>query len=110
MTVAADRSRAGRTLEPARYARTTLEELPGFEGSVSASPRRVRGTPYPAVRVDGLGSVRTSRTPQRITVAAYHREGVATYAAVVFRNATVRSRTDERTIDRMLRTVRAGAP
>src|SRR5687767_8051199 len=31
VTVAADRSRAGRELEPARYARGTLEALPGFE-------------------------------------------------------------------------------
>ena len=110
LTVAADRSRAGRELPPARYARTTLERLPGFEGSVSTSARRVPGTPYRTARVDGLGAVRTSRTAQRITVAAYRVAGEGTFAAVVFRNARVTPPRDDRVVERLLRTLRAGAP
>jgi hypothetical protein len=110
ITVAADRSDPGRELEPEEYARRTLESLPGFEGSVSATSRRVRGSPYDSARVDGTGTVRTTRRPQGITVAAYHRPEAVTYAAVVFRNPRVDPRRDTRTIRRILGTLRARPP
>jgi hypothetical protein len=110
ITVAADRSDPGRELEPEDYARRTLEALPGFEGSVAPGTRRVRGSPYDTARVDGSGTVRTSRRPQRIAVAAYHRRLTVTYVAVVFRNPRVDPRVDERTVRRILRTLRARPP
>jgi hypothetical protein len=110
ITVAADRSDPGRELQPREYARQTLESLPGFEGSVSPGVRRVRGSPYDSARVDGAGSVRTTRRPQRITVVAFHRPESVTYAAVVFRNPRVDTSLVEPTVRRILRSLRARPP
>ena len=109
ISLAADRSREGRSTSPARYARDLLGDLPGFEGSVEPRVRRVRGTPYRTARVEGSGTLRTARRAQRITVAAYHRPGSATYAAVIFRNPRVEPAADRRAVARMLRTFRATA-
>ena len=106
MTVGADRSRDGKEARPAPYARLALQSLPDFEGRVSPEARRVRGSPYNSGRVEGVGTLRTSRRPQRITVAAFTLRGRATYAAVVFRNPGTTPRFDERIVDRMLRTLR----
>ena len=109
VTIAADRSEAGRRKPPVTYARETLESLPGLEGSALPGRRRVRGSPYRSARVEGVGTLRASRRrTQRITVAAFHRPGQVTYAAVVFRNARLTPPADERAIRRMLRTLRAG--
>jgi hypothetical protein len=110
VTMSADRSAQGRGSAPDSYARDLLEALPGFEGDISAAVRRVHGTPYRTARVDGVGSVRTSRRAQRITVAVYHRPGAVTYAGVVFRNAFATPRSDDRVVNRMLPTFRAGLP
>jgi hypothetical protein len=106
VTVAADRSEEGRGTHPARYARLTLLNLPEFEGRVSPRVRRVRGSPYGSARVDGFGTVRTSRRLQRITVATYRLPGRVTYTAVVFRNPRLTPGFDETIVNRMLRTVR----
>jgi hypothetical protein len=110
ITVAADRSAAGRRLAPARYARRTIESLPGFEGTVGRRARPVRGSPYRSAVVDGSGTVSTTIRRQRISVAAFHQPGVATHAAVVFRNAVVRPRLNDRTIARILTSFRAARP
>jgi hypothetical protein len=110
LTVAADRGKAGRELAAAVYARQTLEALPEFEGSLSPASRRVRGSPYESARVEGRGSVRTSKRPQRITVVAYRRPQLVTYAAVAFRNPRFDPRFDEPAFSRMLRTLRARPP
>jgi hypothetical protein len=110
ITLAADRSREGRSNSPARYGRQLLSDLPGFEGSVEPGVRRVRGTPYRTARVEGSGTVRTARRAQRITVAVYHRPGAVTYAAVIFRNPKAEPAGDRRAVARMLRTFRATAP
>jgi len=110
VTVNADRSAQGRNAPPRSYARDLLEELPGFEGDVSARIRTIPGAPYRTARVDGVGSVRTSRRAQRITVAVYQRAGLVTYGAVVFRNAFATPRGDDRVVNRMLRTFRARPP
>jgi hypothetical protein len=110
VTIAADRGPQGRSTPPGDYAEQTLSSLPGFEGSVSASPRRVRGSPYRSARVDGAGTVGRTRRPQRITVAVFMRPGVVTYAVVAFRNATATSGTDEVTLTRMLPTLRGQPP
>jgi hypothetical protein len=107
IAVAADRSPAGKDTAPASYARRTIAALPGFEGRVSPRVRRVRGTPFRTARVDARGKVRTSRRPQRISVATYQQPGLATFAVVVFGNARARLRRDEAIVDRMLPTLRA---
>ena len=111
ITIAADRSAAGRRLTPARYARRTLESLPGFKGAIRRRVRRVRRSPYPSAVVDGSGTVTTTTTrPQRISVAAFRRPHSATNTAVVFCNALVRPRLNDRTIARILATLREGRP
>jgi hypothetical protein len=107
ISLAADRSASGKDTLPASYARRTIAALPGFEGRVSPGVRAVRGSPFRTARVDGAGKVRTSRRPQRISVAAFQQPGVATFAVVVFRNARARLRLDDRVVDRMLPTLRA---
>ena len=108
VTVAADRSATGRDAEPEGYARDTLIQLPGFEGSVGAGATRIRGSPYRSARIDGTGSVATSRLPQRITITAFGLPGSATYTVIAFRDARGLVSGNERTLDRMLRTFRAG--
>ncbi len=104
VTVVADRSPAGRETPAADYARATLTELPGFEGSADPAPRRVRGSPYPSSQVQGRGRVTGSKGEQLITVAAFHRAGRVTYAVVAFRQR----QTPPATVERMLATVRGG--
>ena len=110
ITVAADRSAAARELSPADYARRTLKSLPGFEGKLRRRVGRVRGSPYPSAVAEGSGTVDATSRPQRISVAALRDEDKATYAAIVFRNARVKPRFNDRTIARVLRTFRAQAP
>ena len=110
ITVAADRSAAGRELMPADYARRTLKSLPGFAGELRRGVRRVPGSPYPSAVVEGSGTVSATSRPQRISVAAFREQGEATYTAVVFRNARVKPRLNDRTIARILRSFRAMAP
>ena len=109
-TVAADRGSQGRGTPAADYAEQTLRGLPDFEGSVSARARRVRGSPYRSARVDGVGTVGTTRRAQRLTVVIFQRPGVVTYAGVVFRNASATSAADEAALNRMLRTLRGQPP
>jgi hypothetical protein len=110
ITIAADRSPSGRELSPARYARRTLESLPGFAGRLRRRVGRVRGSPYRSAVVEATGTVNTTSRPQRISVAAFRDDGRATYTAIVFRNARVKPRFNDRTIARVLRTLRARAP
>ena len=110
ITVAADRSPAGRRLTPARYARRTIRSLPGFRGRVQRRARRVRGSPYPSAVLDGRGTVSSTSRPQVISVAVFRDEGRASYSAIVFRNARVKPRFNDRTIARILPTLRGRAP
>jgi hypothetical protein len=84
ITVAADRSEAGRTVRPGQYALRTFRALPGFRKLRPATTRRVRRSPYPSARVDGTGTLRDRSQRQRITVAAYRRRGHVTYTVVAF--------------------------
>jgi hypothetical protein len=110
VTVAADRTGDGRRLPARRFARLTIESLPGFKGKLARGTRAIRDTPYDAARADGRGRVQTSRVPQRITIAAFRRPGRVTYTVSVFRNARVRPRFNEPVIRRMLRGFRAQPP
>jgi hypothetical protein len=110
VTIAADRSSPGRTRRPAVYARETLRSIPGFRGRIEPGAPPVDGSPYASAVVRGAGRLPASRTPQLITVAAFHRPERGTYAAVVFANGRVRVGSDDRIVRRMLRTFRARAP
>ena len=104
VTLVADRTPSGRETDSESYARQTLTELPGFEGSVDAEAKPVEGSPYSSALVQGRGKLPRSRAQQRITVAALHRPKRVTYALVAFRQREV----PLGTVERMLPTVRGG--
>jgi hypothetical protein len=110
ITLAADRGAEARSIDAATYAERTIAALPDFEGSLAPQARRVRGSPYRSARIDGQGSLKTSRRAQRITVVAFQRPGRVTYAAVIFRNPRVDPRYDEPRLRRILRSFRARPP
>jgi hypothetical protein len=87
-----------------------MRSLPGFEGKPRRRVGRVRGSPYRSAVVEASGTVNATSRPQRISVATFRDESRATYTAVVFRNARVRPRFNDRTIARILGTFRAQAP
>lgn len=103
ITIAADRGPAGRDTAPSQYARSTLEALPGFEGSIAAGGRQVDGTPYSSGLVTARGTIDTSPREQQIAVAALQVPGQATFAATVF------GADRPRVIEQILASVRAGA-
>ena len=107
VTVAADRSPAGKESAPAKYAREVIASLPGFEGAVSVKDAQVAGSPYETAVAEGTGTVKTSSVAQRIEVAAFHRPRQVTYSAVIFRNARARPPPGRATVARMLRSFRA---
>jgi hypothetical protein len=110
ITLAADRSTAGRDSEPAGYARDVIAALPGFEGDVTVKDGRIAGSPYETARAEGSGTVKTSGVAQRIEVAVFHRRRQVTYTAVIFRNARAQPVPGRATVARMLRTFRAQPP
>jgi len=107
ITVAADRGDEAQELSAGDYAKRTLEALPDFEGSVLPRAPRVRGSPYRSARVDGAGSLKTSKRVQRITVVAYKRPDQVTYALVAFSNRKVPASFFEARLRRTLRSFRA---
>jgi hypothetical protein len=109
ITVAADRGEEGRDLTATAYARQTLESLPEFEGSEGAAGR-VRGSPYRSARVDGGGTLKTSKRPQRIVVVAYRRPKKVMYALVAFFNPELPAAFYEPTLRRVLRSLRGQPP
>lgn len=108
ITIAADTSSSSGELSLGHYARRTLQELPEFEGSVAPRTSRVAGSPYRSARVEAVGTVRTNNQGQRITVAALRR-GDTTYVVVAFRNARAPRSANERTLNGVLASLRAGA-
>ncbi|MFL5868036.1 MAG: hypothetical protein ACJ766_13140 [Thermoleophilaceae bacterium] len=110
ITVAADRGEQGRELSASDYARRTLDALPDFEGSVLPRARRVRGSPYRSARVDGTGTLKTSKRLQGITVATFQRHGEVTYALVAFFNPKLPESFYEPKLRRILRSFRAQRP
>jgi hypothetical protein len=84
-----------------------MRSLPGFNGTIRRRVGRVRGSPYPNAVVEGSGAVSSTTRPQRISVAVFRQPRRATYAAIVFRNARVQPRFNDRTIRRLLGTLRA---
>jgi hypothetical protein len=110
VTVAADRGEEGRDLGAAEYARRTLNALPDFEGSVLPRAHRVRGSPYRSARVEGAGTLKTSKRIQGITVVTFRRPGRVTYALVAFFNPKVPGSFYATKLRRILRSFRAQRP
>ena len=84
VTVAADRSEAGRTTGPRQYAKRAFTALPGFMKLKQRTLRRVARSPYPSARIDGDGILADRRQRQLITVAAFRRPDRVTYTVVAF--------------------------
>jgi hypothetical protein len=84
VTVAADRSEAGRRTPPRAYAREAFRALPGFRRLTPGRARRLAASPYPSARVDGSGTFARRRQRQHLTVAAFRRPGRVTFTVVAF--------------------------
>lgn len=110
VSISADRTAPGRELPAERYARRTIRTVPNFAGTVGKKVSRVRGSRYESAVLSATGTVNPSNLSQRISVAIFHRPGRVTYGALVFRNAGVEPRFNDRTIDRILRSFRAQPP
>lgn len=110
ITVAADRGADGRELAATEYARRTIDALPDFEGSVLPVTHRVHRSPYRNSRVDGAGTLKSSKRPQRIVVVAYRRPERVTYALIAFYNPKLPASFYEPTLRRVLRSLRGQPP
>jgi len=106
LTLAADRSGAGRQKAGTAYARETLAALPGFEGTTEPGVGRVSGSPYRTAVVRASGSVKRSPIPQLITVAVLQRPRKVTYSAVAFTDPAA----GDALVLRLLGTFRARPP
>ena len=84
VTIAADRSAAGRDTRTGAYARRAFKALPGFRRLRARPARPLRASPYESARVVGSGRLGRRGQPQRIVIAAFRRPGRVTYSAVAF--------------------------
>ena len=110
LSISADRTDPGRGLSAADYARRTIRTLPKFVGVVDKGISRVPGSKYQSAVLSATGTVSPSNLSQRITVAIFTRPGLVTYGVLVFRNAGVKPRFNDRIVSRMLRSLRAQRP
>jgi hypothetical protein len=110
VSIAADRGTQGQSLPPDRYARRTLEALPGYRGLRIGPTRPVREAHYPAAAVTATGTYRPTRVRQAISAIALHRPGIATFTLLVFRNARVPAAVYARAVDEMVRSFRSQPP
>ena len=110
IVVSADRTSPGRRLSPAQYARRTIRTVADFAGTVGRRVSRVPGSRYPSAVLTATGTVSPSNLSQRISVVIFQRPGRVSYGLLVFRNAGVKPRFNDRIIARMLRTFRAQPP
>ena len=111
VSLAADRSEAGREVAAGEYARRTLAAVPGFQPRLR--PRRapgVEGSPYPNGAAVAAGTLRRTRVAQQVSAFVFQRRGRVSHVAIAFRSADRRSRPHTRTLVRMLRTLRVQAP
>ena len=110
MSISADRTATGRELSAEQYGRRTIRTLAHFAGIVGKRASRVPDSKYQSAIITAIGTVKPSNLSQRISVAIFHIPGKVTYGAVVFRNAGVTPRFNDRTIARILGTFRAQPP
>jgi hypothetical protein len=110
VSVAADRGAAARALPLDRFARSALAALPGYRSPLDPGPPRpFAGTPLDAVRVGAVG-VAAGGVPERVTLVALRRHGVASFTlvAVANRHAPPADRRRALAISRTLRDRPAG--
>ena len=107
VSISADRTARGRQLSPAQYARRTIRTVPKFAGTVGRRVSRVPGSRYDSATLTATGTVSPSNLSQRISVVIFQRPGTVSYGLLVFRNAGVQPRFNDRAIATMLRTFRA---
>lgn len=110
LSISADRTDPGRGLSARQYARRTIRTLPKFVGVVDKRVSRVPGAKYQSALLHATGTVSPSNLSQRISVAIFTRPGLVTYGVLVFRNAGVKPRFNDRTVSLMLRSLRAQPP
>lgn len=110
VSISADRTHPGRGLGAREYARRTIRTLPKFVGVVEKRVSRVPGSRYQSALLHATGTVSPSNLSQRISVAIFTRPGLVTYGVLVFRNAGVKPRFNDRTVNTMLRSLRAQRP
>jgi hypothetical protein len=86
VSVAADRTAAGRALPLERFARSVLATLPGYRRPLDPGrPRQFAGTPLAGVRVSATG-VAAGGVPERVTVVALRRDRLAGFTLVAAAN------------------------
>lgn len=110
VSISADRTAPGRGLSARDYARRTIRTLPKFVGVVEKGVSRVPGSRYQSALLHATGTVSPSNLSQRISVAIFTRPGLVTYGVLVFRNAGVKPRFNDRTVSQMLGSLRAQPP
>ena len=110
ITVAADRSAAGRETRPRRYARETFRALPGFRRKRRLRARGIPRSPYAAARVDGRGVLARRRQRQRMTVAAFRRPRRVTFTVVAFSADVPQAAVHRRALATLLSSLRGRRP
>jgi hypothetical protein len=88
LSITADRSADGLTLDPADFAQQTLDQLAaeGFRGPLDAREPKPFDARYRGASVTAKGTS-TSGVRENVTVVTMRRDGVATFAAVIAANA-----------------------
>ncbi|MBA2505869.1 MAG: hypothetical protein H0V29_07980 [Thermoleophilaceae bacterium] len=106
VSLAADRSSAGRELSAKTYARRTVAALPAYKGRSIRSLGRVRRSQYQSAVAQG----RARSKPERVRVAAFRKRRRVTYAAVAFSNSRVAPRINDGTLARIFASLRGRPP
>jgi hypothetical protein len=106
VSVSADRSREGLAVPLEEFAARVADALGGFKRLRTERPRPFRAR-YEAVAVPGRGKSAKSDVPQNLLVVVERDEGVATYTALVARNAKRGARPHREEVGRMVRSLRS---
>ena len=109
ISIAPDRSGAGRVTEIEDYATRTADDLGGFEDGFDPRGMRPFDHRYQAVEVFGTGTSRDG-VDQRASVIVLRRDEVATVTAVLAANAKPAARESERIARRAIGTLRTRPP
>ena len=108
LSITADRSADGLTLDPADFAQQTIDQLAteGFRGPLDAGEPKPFDARYRGASVTGKGTA-SSGVRENVTVVAMRRDGVATFAAVIAANADKPTEPAVELAEKALRTLRS---
>jgi hypothetical protein len=106
VSVSADRSQEGLAVPLEEFANRVADALRGFKRLRTGRPRPFRAR-YEAVAVPGSGQSAKGGVPQNLLVVVERDEGVATYTALVARNAKPGARSHRDEVSRMVRSLRS---